>query len=38
VQGWNNATVCANNTGGDMACNSTTFFVDWVWPVLPEEA
>ncbi len=34
VQGWNNATVCANNTEGDLACNSTAFFVDSIAPVL----
>ncbi|MBN1896459.1 MAG: hypothetical protein JW789_01895 [Candidatus Aenigmarchaeota archaeon] len=31
-QGWNNVTVCANNTDGDLACNSTTFFVDSIPP------
>ncbi len=29
-----NATVCANNTEGDLACNSTAFFVDSIPPVI----
>lgn len=33
-QGSNTVTVCANNTDGDMGCNTTTFFVDSIQPVL----